>query len=138
MRDLLGEARASPATRRLLLATPPSVFEEGAFNVQAEVVNNRLPSLLSALADGLAEGLPLFDVQGFTPFVPRWQALHAYAGEAVDLIEGGRLLQQGIARGIDEIGCLLLDTRAGRIAVLAGDISLRKQLASGTSHALAD
>jgi BirA family biotin operon repressor/biotin-[acetyl-CoA-carboxylase] ligase len=70
--------------------------------------------------------------------VPRWQALHAYAGEAVDLIEGGRLLQQGIARGIDEIGCLLLDTRAGRIAVLAGDISLRKQLASGTSHALAD
>ena len=95
-------------------------------------------ALLAALADGLAEGLPLFDVHGFTPFVPRWQALHAYAGEAVDLIEGGRLLQQGIARGIDEIGCLLLDTRAGRIAVLAGDISLRKPLASGTSHAFAD
>jgi len=32
----------------------------------------------------------------------------------------------------------LLDTHAGRIAVLAGDISLRKQLAPGTSHALAD
>jgi BirA family biotin operon repressor/biotin-[acetyl-CoA-carboxylase] ligase len=95
-------------------------------------------ALLAALADGLAEGLPLFDAQGFTPFVPRWQALHAYAGEAVDLIERGRLLQQGIARGIDEMGCLLLDTRAGRIAVLAGDISLRKQSDSGTSHALAD
>lgn len=95
-------------------------------------------ALLAALADGLAEGLPLFDLHGFTPFVPRWQALHAYAGEAVDLIEGGRLLQQGIARGIDEMGCLLLDTRAGRIAVLAGDISLRKQSVSGTSHALAD
>jgi BirA family biotin operon repressor/biotin-[acetyl-CoA-carboxylase] ligase len=95
-------------------------------------------ALLAALADGLAEGLPLFDAQGFTPFVPRWQALHAYAGEAVDLIERGRLLQQGIARGIDEMGCLLLDTRAGRIAVLAGDISLRKQHASGTPHALTD
>lgn len=95
-------------------------------------------ALLAALADGLTEGLSLFDIRGFTPFVPRWQALHAYEGEAVDLIERGRLLQQGIARGIDDMGCLLLDTRAGRIAVLAGDISLRKQHASGASHALAD
>jgi BirA family transcriptional regulator, biotin operon repressor / biotin---[acetyl-CoA-carboxylase] ligase len=94
--------------------------------------------LIAALADALAEGLPLFDAQGLTPFVPRWQALHAYAGEAVDLIDHGRLLQRGIARGIDDMGCLLLDTHAGRIAVLAGDISLRKQPASGTSHALAD
>ena len=62
MRDLLGEARASPATRRLLLATPPSVFEEGAFNVQAEVVNNRLPSLLSALA--ASEGCEHVDLSG--------------------------------------------------------------------------
>lgn len=83
--------------------------------------------LLAALADALTSGLPLFDAQGFRPFVPRWQALHAYAGETVDLIEHGRLLQQGIARGVDDMGCLLLDTRAGRIAVLAGDISLRKQ-----------
>ena len=94
--------------------------------------------MLASLADGLAEGLPLFDAQGLTPFVPRWQALHAYAGEAVDLIDRGQLLQRGIARGIDEMGCLLLDTHAGRIAVLAGDISLRKQLAPGTSHAIAD
>jgi BirA family biotin operon repressor/biotin-[acetyl-CoA-carboxylase] ligase len=95
-------------------------------------------ALLASLADGLAEGLPLFYAQGLAPFVPRWQALHAYAGEAVDLIERGTLLQRGIARGIDDMGCLLLDTHAGRIAVLAGDISLRKQLAPGTSHALAD
>jgi BirA family biotin operon repressor/biotin-[acetyl-CoA-carboxylase] ligase len=94
--------------------------------------------LLASLVNGLAEGLPLFDAQGLTPFVPRWQALHAYAGEAVDLIDRGRLMQQGIARGIDEMGCLLLDTRVGRIAVLAGDISLRKQTPPGTSHALAD
>ncbi len=95
-------------------------------------------ALLASLADGLAEGLPLFDAQGLTPFVPRWQALHAYAGEAVDLIDRGRLLQRGIARGIDDMGCLLLDTHAGRIAVLAGDISLRKQLVPGTSYALTD
>lgn len=94
--------------------------------------------LLAALADALADGLPLFDAQGFSPFVPRWLALHAYQGEAVDLIEQGRLLQQGIASGVDEMGCLLLDTRAGRIAVLAGDISLRKQAATGNVHVLAD
>jgi Rne/Rng family ribonuclease len=90
------------------------------------------------LFDAAKEGLPLFEAQGLTPFVPRWQALHAYAGEAVDLIDRGRLMQQGIARGIDDMGCLLLDTRAGRIAVLAGDVSLRKQTPPETSHALAD
>lgn len=94
--------------------------------------------LLAALADALADGLPMFDLRGFTPFVPRWQALHAYAGEAVDLVDRGRLMQQGIARGIDDMGCLLLDTRVGRVAVVAGDVSLRKQSASGTAHAFTD
>ena len=49
MRDLLGEAR-SPTTRRLLLATPPPVFADGAFDIQADVVNKRLPALLPELA----------------------------------------------------------------------------------------
>jgi BirA family biotin operon repressor/biotin-[acetyl-CoA-carboxylase] ligase len=33
--------------------------------------------------------------------------------------------QQGLAAGVDEQGRLMLDTPAGRVAVLSGDVSLR-------------
>ncbi|MFD2270456.1 hypothetical protein ACFS07_03105 [Undibacterium arcticum] len=35
------------------------------------------------------------------------------------------MLHQGIAQGVDAMGRLLLDGSNGRIAVLAGDVSLR-------------
>ena len=94
--------------------------------------------LLAALTDGLSAALTEFDHDGLSLFTGRWQSLHAHQGQPVCIVEQDEVLQQGIARGIDEMGCLLLDTRAGRIAVLAGDISLRKQTPPGTSHAFAD
>jgi BirA family biotin operon repressor/biotin-[acetyl-CoA-carboxylase] ligase len=82
-----------------------------------------LALLLSALADALAE----FDRCGFGAFVARWNRLHAYAGRAVRILDNDRVLHEGIAVGLDESGCLLIDTSQGRIAVLAGDVSLRLQ-----------
>ncbi len=82
-----------------------------------------LAILLSALSDALAE----FDAQGFTAFVARWNRLHAYAGRAVRIIDHDRIVHEGIAIGVDDSGCLLMDTAQGRIAVLAGDVSLRLQ-----------
>jgi BirA family biotin operon repressor/biotin-[acetyl-CoA-carboxylase] ligase len=35
------------------------------------------------------------------------------------------VLHEGLAAGVDDSGRLLLDTLDGRIAVLAGDVSLR-------------
>ena len=35
------------------------------------------------------------------------------------------MLQQGRAAGVDTIGRLLLDTAAGRVEILSGDVSLR-------------
>jgi len=82
-----------------------------------------LAILLSALADALAD----FDARGFAPFVARWNRLHAYTGRTVRILDDGRVLHEGVAVGVDEQGCFLMDTASGRVAVTAGDVSLRLQ-----------
>jgi BirA family biotin operon repressor/biotin-[acetyl-CoA-carboxylase] ligase len=82
-------------------------------------------ALLAALLNGLSESLVLFEEQGFSAFVERWNRLHVHTGQAVVILDGGRTVREGIAAGVDPIGRLLLDTADGRIAVMAGDVSLR-------------
>ena len=96
-------------------------------------------SLLAALADALATALPQFDQHGLAPFMARWEKLHAYAGLTVRIMEAERILPEGIARGIDGSGRLLLETAAGLVAVTAGDVSLRPRVSHNeASHAAID
>lgn len=81
--------------------------------------------LLAALLDGLAGALREFERAGFAAFAPRWNLRHAWQGETVTVLDGGAVLHEGSAAGVDDAGRLLLDTADGRIAVLAGDVSLR-------------
>lgn len=83
--------------------------------------NQLMAALLSRLAAVLAE----FDDTGFAPFTERWNALHAWQGRDVVLLDQGAVLQQGRAVGVDHIGRLLLDTGQGRVEILSGDVSLR-------------
>ncbi|MDB5963139.1 MAG: biotin--[acetyl-CoA-carboxylase] ligase [Massilia sp.] len=82
-------------------------------------------ALLAALLDALATALLEFDRHGFSHFAARWNRLHAWAGQSVRIVDNGATLQQGTAAGVDDHGRLLLDTAAGRVAVAAGDVSLR-------------
>lgn len=70
--------------------------------------------------------LAQFAADGLAPFLPRWHALHAYAGREVVLLEQGIERARGIATGIDGAGQLLLDTPDGMRAIAAGDVSLRE------------
>jgi BirA family biotin operon repressor/biotin-[acetyl-CoA-carboxylase] ligase len=83
--------------------------------------------LLAALASRLAEAMMQFEQHGLQAFVERWNGLHAHAGQPVVIVDQGRIVHEGIARGIDWIGRLLLDTGDGSVAVMAGDVSLRAQ-----------
>jgi BirA family transcriptional regulator, biotin operon repressor / biotin---[acetyl-CoA-carboxylase] ligase len=80
-----------------------------------------MANLLSCLADALIQ----FEKEGLAAFTPRWNALHAYSGQAVAILDNGRVQHEGVAVGVDSIGRFLMDTAAGRIAVMAGDVSLR-------------
>lgn len=81
--------------------------------------------LVAALLDALADALRLFARQGFGAFSARWNLRHAWQGQPVVILDQGQVLHEGLAAGVDDAGRLLLDTAAGRIAVLAGDVSLR-------------
>jgi BirA family biotin operon repressor/biotin-[acetyl-CoA-carboxylase] ligase len=75
------------------------------------------------------------------PFVDRWHTLHAYQNQQVTLHENSQLLHEGIARGINESGCLLLDAAHSQLIISTGDLSLRSALAhstEGVTHAAVD
>lgn len=82
-------------------------------------------ALMAALLDGLAAALREFAVRGFAAFSARWNLRHAWQGETVVLLDAGKVVQEGLAAGVDDSGRLLLDTADGRVPVLAGDVSLR-------------
>jgi BirA family biotin operon repressor/biotin-[acetyl-CoA-carboxylase] ligase len=82
-------------------------------------------TLLAALLDGLAGALTQFANEGFAAFAGRWNRLHAYQGQPVTIIDRSEVLHEGLAAGVDDAGRLLLDTAQGRIAIVAGDVSLR-------------
>ena len=82
-------------------------------------------TLLAAILDGLAEALRLFDKSGFAAFSARWNLLHGWQGQLVVILDRGEVLHEGLAAGVDDAGRLLLDTESGRIAIVAGDVSLR-------------
>jgi BirA family biotin operon repressor/biotin-[acetyl-CoA-carboxylase] ligase len=81
--------------------------------------------LMAALLNGLSEMLMEFDSAGFGAFAARWNRLHAHAGKQVAILDRGQVLHEGKAVGVDECGRLLLDTPDGRVAIVAGDVSLR-------------
>lgn len=81
--------------------------------------------LMATLASGLAEAMVQFEHEGLAAFTPRWNTLHAYAGQSVMILDNGKLQHEGLAVGVDEIGRFVLDTPAGRKTIMAGDVSLR-------------
>jgi len=83
-------------------------------------------ALLAALLDALAGALSRFAGSGLAPFTARWNALHAWSGQPVVVLDHGQERQQGIAVGIDDSGRLLIDSADGRVAVLSGDVTLRR------------
>jgi BirA family transcriptional regulator, biotin operon repressor / biotin---[acetyl-CoA-carboxylase] ligase len=93
--------------------------------------------LLGLLLDGLAGALQQFEQEGFAAFGGRWNALHAWAGKDVTILDHGRIVLEGVAIGVDGLGQLLLDTAAGRKPVLAGDVSLRMKENGSEEHAVA-
>jgi BirA family biotin operon repressor/biotin-[acetyl-CoA-carboxylase] ligase len=81
--------------------------------------------LLAKLLNTLATVLIEFDAHGFAPLRERWNALHAWHGRWVSIVDQDVVQQQGRAAGVDSWGRLMLDTAQGQVAVLSGDVSLR-------------
>jgi BirA family biotin operon repressor/biotin-[acetyl-CoA-carboxylase] ligase len=109
------------------LALPPALaarIDRPAAALPPQAIDRE--ALLAALLNALAQALTEFNAAGLAPFIARWNALHAWRGEAVAVLDQGQVRQQGTALGVDDAGRLLIDTADGQIAVLSGDVSLRR------------
>jgi BirA family transcriptional regulator, biotin operon repressor / biotin---[acetyl-CoA-carboxylase] ligase len=86
------------------------------------------PRRRNALAAGLAAeivgGLARFGEEGLRPFLDEWLAADSLCGRAVT-VRTAQTSWNGIARGIDAGGALLVETAQGTQRVLSGDISVR-------------
>jgi BirA family transcriptional regulator, biotin operon repressor / biotin---[acetyl-CoA-carboxylase] ligase len=85
-----------------------------------------LPSrnaVIGALARGVLAALRAFDSAGFEPFRSDWDAVHAYAGQALRVrLADGRVFA-GVAAGLDTDGALRLRTRGGLRTVRNGRVA---------------
>ena len=79
--------------------------------------------LAAAVLGALLEAVTLFERGGLEPFRARFDALDRLAGRYVRVLDASPW--EGVARGIDDDGALLVE-EAGRLRrVLAGDVSVR-------------
>ncbi|MDQ0142971.1 biotin--[acetyl-CoA-carboxylase] ligase [Cupriavidus necator] len=83
------------------------------------------PRLLAALLERLAAMRADFLAHGFGPMARRWCAADAYRDQPVRLLHDGQVIAEGMARGVDEAGHLLLETPAGLERIASGELSLR-------------
>ena len=79
---------------------------------------------VSVLINELALALEEFGIRGMSAFADEWQGADALANRPVRVLQGEQTLE-GLARGVDAEGALLLDSGDGRRRILSGEVSVR-------------
>jgi len=82
-------------------------------------------SLVAYLAQAWQHALNEYAMHGYTAFTHSFAIVDALAGQAVQVMDQGQILSQGIAHGTDALGRLRVLTETGEIPVLVGDVSIR-------------
>lgn len=104
---------------------PPDVAATATSLAECRVKEPAREAVLAACLRQLCSVLDDYAVNGFAPLQAEWQAKHAWQGEQV-VISGANESTQGICRGVDSEGGLLLETAAGLQRIVSGDVSLRR------------
>jgi len=83
-------------------------------------------ALAAQLISAILQALPQFEAQGLQPFLDEWRQLDCYRDQDV-LLHLGEQRIQGLARGVDEQGALLVEHQGKLQRYYSGEISLRMQ-----------
>lgn len=80
--------------------------------------------VVSAIINELALALEEFGARGMAAFADEWQRADALIDRPVRVLQGEQALE-GLARGVDTDGALLLDAGGVRRRILSGEVSIR-------------
>jgi BirA family biotin operon repressor/biotin-[acetyl-CoA-carboxylase] ligase len=65
-----------------------------------------------------------FEAEGWSTFADQWKALDWLAGQSVNIHrESG--MEQGVVKGVDHRGALLVEREGKMMSVVGGDVSIR-------------
>lgn len=106
-------------------AVATDMIDQAWTNLSAACVS--LPSrniLAATLISRIHQTLMEYEDVGLSGFTERWNKIDNFLNRPVKLLIGERVIE-GIARGINEQGALLLETDDGVTAYVGGEISLR-------------
>jgi BirA family biotin operon repressor/biotin-[acetyl-CoA-carboxylase] ligase len=109
---------------RVAIDQPAAALDERV--PEARLVSER-EVWIGQLARAVLDAIDGFEREGFAPFRARFEALFAYAGRTVVLMQAGLPTVSGVPVGIDGSGRLLLSTETGVQAVASGELSLRAE-----------
>ncbi len=93
-------------------------------------------SIVAAIALAWKKALDAYAATGYAAFQDLYQSVDVLASEPVDIVDQGRLLHTGIAQGTDSSGRLLVRTDSAVVPIMVGDVSVRRQPASGPAATL--
>lgn len=88
------------------------------------------PEALTRVALPLVQALKLFEAEGFAAFAERFAARDLLRDQAVRTTSAA--MPQGIARGVDAVGALLLEAADGVHPIASGEVSVRPAAAPET------
>ena len=81
--------------------------------------------LTSCLLNQLGKTIERFRAGGFAPFKDRCEALHVHRGALVETHMADEFVS-GVAIGVDDYGRLLVNTAEGIVALVGGEVSIRR------------
>jgi BirA family biotin operon repressor/biotin-[acetyl-CoA-carboxylase] ligase len=96
-------------------------FTDLTHSAQADINRN---SLAAHLINQLYNVCRQFEKEGLLPFVETWQSLDLYQDKAIKLIAGNNIVE-GIGRGIDNAGGLIVEVDGVRKAYYGGEVSVK-------------
>lgn len=79
-----------------------------------------------ALINELGNTLQTFEQSSFKAFQKDWNQWDIYQNQICQISQQDKISLEGIERGVDDAGYLLLETTNGIQRVISGDVSLRK------------
>lgn len=110
---------------RLPSGMPRELCATAAALIDADVPLSATGELLARLLTALHAALTSFAAAGFLALREAWLIRHAFHGRAVHLLSDFSEPLEGICRGVDADGALLLETGAGTQRIISGEVSLR-------------
>jgi len=126
-----GEAAQAVIGIGLNLSFPDSIVEGQGFALPPAALDEILiplperEALFAQLLIELAHVFDRFASGGFAVLRDEWQKRHAWQDKPVRLLRDGKVEKEGICRGADINGALLVQTEVGIERCLSGDLSLR-------------